>query len=30
MAHQPDEYVTVENLVLGVKVFTGFSLTYKG
>jgi len=30
MAHQPDEYVTVENLVLGVKVYAGFSLTYKG
>jgi len=30
MAHQPDEYVTIENLVLGVKVYTGFALTYKG
>ena len=28
MAHQPDEYVTVENLVLGVKVYAGFPLLY--
>ena len=29
-AHQPSEYVTVEALVLGVKVYAGFSHTYKG
>jgi succinyl-diaminopimelate desuccinylase len=29
-AHQPDEYITVENLVLGVKVYAGFALMYKG
>lgn len=28
-AHQPDERVTVENLVLGVKIFTAFPLLYK-
>jgi succinyl-diaminopimelate desuccinylase len=28
MAHQPDEYVTVENLVLGVKVYAGFPILY--
>jgi len=30
MAHQPDEHVTVENLVLGIKVYAGFPLIYKG
>ncbi len=30
MAHQPDEYVTVENLVLGIKVYAGFPLAYEG
>ncbi|MGD2201035.1 MAG: ArgE/DapE family deacylase [Candidatus Bathyarchaeota archaeon] len=30
MAHQPDEHVTVENLVLGVKVYSGFPLIYRG
>ena len=30
MAHQPDEHVTVENLVLGIKVYAGFPLVYKG
>jgi len=30
MAHQPDEHITVENLVLGVKVYAGFPLIYKG
>ena len=30
MAHQPDERVSVENLVLGVKVFTGFPVLYRG
>ncbi|MGD2142537.1 MAG: M20/M25/M40 family metallo-hydrolase, partial [Candidatus Bathyarchaeota archaeon] len=30
MAHQPDEYVTVENLVLGVKVYSVFALLYRG
>ncbi len=29
-AHQPDEYITIENLVLGIKVYAGFSLTYQG
>jgi len=28
-AHQPDERVTIENLVLGVKIFTAFPLVYK-
>ena len=28
-AHQPDERVTIENLVLGVKIFTAFPLFYK-
>lgn len=28
-AHQPDERVTIENLVLGVKIFTAFPLLYK-
>ena len=28
-AHQPNEYVTVENLVLGVKVYSIFPLIYK-
>lgn len=30
MAHQPNEHVTVENLVLGIKVYAGFPLIYKG
>ena len=30
MAHQPNERVTIENLVLGVKVFAGFPLIYTG
>ena len=30
MAHQPDEHVTVENLVLGIKVYAGFPLVYEG
>jgi succinyl-diaminopimelate desuccinylase len=29
MAHQPDERVTIENLILGVKIFTAFPLLYK-
>jgi succinyl-diaminopimelate desuccinylase len=29
MAHQPDEYVTVENLVLGVKIYAGFPVLYQ-
>ncbi|MBD3205282.1 ArgE/DapE family deacylase [Candidatus Bathyarchaeota archaeon] len=28
-AHQPDERITIENLVLGIKVYTAFPLTYK-
>jgi len=28
-AHQPDEHVTIENLVLGVKIYTAFPLIYK-
>jgi succinyl-diaminopimelate desuccinylase len=28
-AHQPDERVTIENLVLGVKIFTAFPLVYQ-
>jgi succinyl-diaminopimelate desuccinylase len=28
MAHQPDEHVTVENLVLGVKIYAGFPVLY--
>ncbi len=28
-AHQPDERVTIENLVLGVEIFTAFPLFYK-
>jgi len=28
MAHQPDERVTIENLVLGIKVYAGFALLY--
>ncbi len=30
MAHQPNEYVTIENLVLGIKVYAGFPLIYTG
>jgi succinyl-diaminopimelate desuccinylase len=30
MAHKPDERVSIENLVLGVKVYTGFPLLYTG
>jgi len=28
-AHQPDERITIENLVLGVKIYTAFPLQYK-
>jgi len=28
-AHEPDEYITVENLVLGIKVYAAFPLVYK-
>jgi len=28
MAHQPDEHVTIENLVLGVKIYAGFPVLY--
>jgi acetylornithine deacetylase/succinyl-diaminopimelate desuccinylase-like protein len=28
-AHQPDERITIENLVLGIKMYTTFPLTYK-
>lgn len=28
MAHQPDERITIENLVLGIKIYTGFPLLY--
>jgi succinyl-diaminopimelate desuccinylase len=28
-AHQPDERVTIENLVLGIQIFTAFPLLYK-
>jgi succinyl-diaminopimelate desuccinylase len=28
-AHQPDERITIENLVLGVKIFTAFPMHYK-
>ena len=27
-AHQPDERVTIENLVLGIQIFTAFPLLY--
>jgi len=30
VAHQPNEYVTIENLVLGVKVFASFPIIYRG
>jgi succinyl-diaminopimelate desuccinylase len=30
MAHQPDEYITIDNLVLGVKIYAGFTLLYRG
>jgi succinyl-diaminopimelate desuccinylase len=29
MAHEPDEYITIENLVLGVKIFTSFPILYE-
>ena len=29
-AHQPDERVTIENLVLGVKVYSAFPIIYRG
>jgi acetylornithine deacetylase/succinyl-diaminopimelate desuccinylase-like protein len=29
LAHQPDERITIENLILGVKIFTAFPLFYK-
>jgi succinyl-diaminopimelate desuccinylase len=28
-AHEPDEYITIQNLVLGVKIYAGFPLLYK-
>ena len=28
-AHQPNEHITIENLVLGVKIYTAFPLIYK-
>ena len=28
-AHQPDERITIENLVLGIKIYTAFPLLYK-
>ncbi|MBN1682385.1 ArgE/DapE family deacylase [Candidatus Bathyarchaeota archaeon] len=27
-AHQPDEYITIENLVLGIKVYAGFPIIF--
>jgi acetylornithine deacetylase/succinyl-diaminopimelate desuccinylase-like protein len=30
MAHQPDEHITIDNLVLGVKIYAGFTLHYRG
>jgi succinyl-diaminopimelate desuccinylase len=27
-AHQPNEYITIENLVLGIKIYTGLSYSY--
>jgi succinyl-diaminopimelate desuccinylase len=30
VAHQPDEYITIDNLVLGIKIYSGFALLYKG
>jgi len=30
MAHQPDERISIENLVLGVKVYSWFPLLYTG
>ncbi len=30
MAHQPDEYITIDNLVLGVKIYAGFATLYRG
>lgn len=29
VAHQPNEYITVENLILGIKVYAGFPYFYK-
>ena len=29
MAHQPDERISIENLVLGVKVYTAFPFIYR-
>jgi len=29
VAHQPNEYITVENLVLGIKVYAAFPILYK-
>jgi succinyl-diaminopimelate desuccinylase len=29
VAHQPNEYITIENLVLGAKIFAAFPLMYK-
>jgi acetylornithine deacetylase/succinyl-diaminopimelate desuccinylase-like protein len=28
MAHEPDEYITIENLILGVKIYTYFPIIY--
>jgi succinyl-diaminopimelate desuccinylase len=28
MAHEPDEYITIENLILGVKIYTYFPIFY--
>jgi succinyl-diaminopimelate desuccinylase len=28
MAHEPDEYITIENLVLGIKIYTAFPILY--
>jgi acetylornithine deacetylase/succinyl-diaminopimelate desuccinylase-like protein len=30
MAHQPDEHVTVDNLVLGTKIYAEFPAAYRG
>jgi succinyl-diaminopimelate desuccinylase len=29
VAHQPNEYITIENLVLGIKVYAAFPYLYK-
>jgi len=28
-AHEPDEFITIQNLVLGIKIYAGFPLLYK-